>query len=296
MVRIAVLSPGSSEARSVFTAFRTQLRALGYEEGRDVALVFYFAKGTDALVPLARVIARESFDVILADGRLAAQAMYSVTRTIPIVGVAGEPVEAGLADSLARPGRNVTGVATMAVELGSKGIEIMHEILPSAHRIGMVQRQAAVTSPPYFRALEARAAALGVKLRHIIILSGADAERELAPAAIADIDALVLPANAIIAGMSATVIRLINAAAKPAIYGDRDFIAAGGLVFYGFDIDEAFRLCATVVDRVLKGASPATTPFEQPSRIALVLNFKTARALGVKFPPSLIARADEVIQ
>ena len=293
-VRIAVLSPGSNEARSVFTAFRTRLRALGYEEGRDLALVFYFAKGLDALEPLARVIARESFDVVLADGRFAAQAMHSISRTIPIVAVAGEPVASGLAASLARPGSNVTGVSTMSVDLGRKGIEIMREILPGARRIGIIGPS--VLPPPTYRALEAGAAALKVKLRHIIIRTEVDAERELAPAAIANVDGLVLPANAIIGGLIATLIRLINAAAKPAIFGDRDSVAGGGLAFYGFDIDEAFRLCATVVDRLLKGANPATTPFEQPTRIALVLNLQTARTLNLKFPPSLIARADELIQ
>ena len=148
-----------------------------------------------------------------------------------------------------------------------------------------------------FRACETgRAASLGVALRRIVIRTQVDAERELAPTALGDVDGLVLPANAVIGGLSATLVRLINAAGKPAIYGDSDFVAVGGLVFYGFDINDAFRRCASVVDRVLKGANPATMPFEQPARIALVLNLKSARALGLKFPPSVIARADEVIQ
>ena len=133
-------------------------------------------------------------------------------------------------------------------------------------------------------------------LRRIVILTQADAERELAPAALRDVDGLVLPANALIGGLIAPLVRLIQAAGKPAIYGEKDFVAAGGLVFYGFDIDEAFRRCAGVVDRVLKGADPATTPFEQPTRIALVVNLNAARSLGLKFPYAVIARADEVIQ
>jgi len=294
IVRIAILSPGTSEARSVFTAFRTQLRALGYEEGRDVALEFYFAKGSERLAALAQTIAREGVDVVLADGRLAAQAMHMASRTIPIVAVAGEPVANGLAASLGRPGGNVTGVATMAVELGPKQLEFMREILPSARRIGVVD--ASMSPGAAYRAFEDRAASLGVALRRIVIQTQVDAEREIAPAALGDVDGLVLSANAVVGGLSATLVRLINAAGKPAIYGDRDFVAAGGLVFYGFDIDDAFRVCASVVDRVLKGANPATTPFEQPTRIALVLNLKTARTLRLKFPPSVIARADEVIQ
>jgi putative ABC transport system substrate-binding protein len=294
IVRIAILSPGASERRSVFTAFRTQLRELGYEEGREVALEFHLAKGSERLPALSKTIAREGADVVLADGRLAAQAMQAASRTIPIIAVAGEPVTAGLAASLARPGGNVTGVATMALELAPKQLEFMREILPSARHIGIVE---ATASPgPAYRGLEERAASLGVVLRRIVIRTQSDAERELTPTSLRNVDGLVLPSNAIIGGLSATLIRLINAARKPAIYGDRDFVLVGGLVFYGFDIDDAFRLCAIVVDRVLKGANPATTPFEQPTRIALVLNLNSARALGLAFPPSVIARADEVIR
>jgi putative ABC transport system substrate-binding protein len=294
IARIAILSPGASEARSVFTAFRTQLRALGYVEGRDVTLEFHFARGGEQLAPLARTIARDGADVVLADGRLAAMAMRATSRTIPIVAVAGEPVASGLAASLARPGSNVTGVATMAVELGPKQLDFMREIVPSARRIGVVDASMSPGTP--YGAVERRAASLGVALRRIALQTHVDARRELTPLALDDVDALVLPSSAIIGGMSATLVPLINAARKPAIYGDRDFVAAGGLVFYGFDIDDAFRLCASVVDRVLKGANPATTPFEQPTRIALVLNLKSAHTLGLYFPPSVISRADELIQ
>jgi len=294
IVRIAILSPGTSEARSVFTAFRAQLRALGYGEGRDVVLEFHFAKGTERLAALAQAIAGEGVDVVLADGGLAARAMHAASRTIPIVTVTNDPVGAGLAVSLARPGGNVTGVSTMAAELVSKQLEFLREILPTARRIGVVE--VSMSAGAIYRANEERAASFGVALRRIVIRTQVDAERELAPTALGDVDGLVLGPNAIIGGLSAPLVRLINAAGKPAIYGDRDFVAAGGLAFYGFDIDEAFRLCARVVDRVLKGANPAMTPFEQPTRIALVLNLKSARTLGLKFPPSVIARADEVIQ
>jgi len=294
VARIAILSPGANEARSVFTAFRTQLRTLGYAEGRDVTIEFFFGKGSEQLAAQAQTIARKGVDVVLADGRMAAQAMQAATRTMPIVAVAGEPVLNGLAASLVRPGGNVTGVATMAVELGAKQLEFLLEILPAARRIGMVD--ASQRPGPAYRSYEERAAAFRVALRRIVIQTRADAERELAPAALGDIDGLVLPANALIGGLIAPLVRLIEAAGKPAICGEKDFVTAGGLVFYGFDIDDAFRRCAGVVDRVLKGADPATTPFEQPTRIALVVNLKAARALGLKFPQAVIARADEVIQ
>jgi putative ABC transport system substrate-binding protein len=294
IAKVAILSPGMSEARSVFTAFRSRLRELGYEEGRDVVLEFHFAKGSDGLAALAQAIAREGADVVLADGGVAARAMRAASPTIPIVTVTSDPVGNGLAASLARPGGNVTGVASLGPELMPKQLELLREILPSARRIGVI----AVSMSPEttYRAIEERAASLGVALRRIVIRTQVEAEHELAPTALRDVDGLVLLPNPITSGLSATLVRLINAAGKPAIYGDRDFVAVGGLVFYGFDIDDSFRLCANVVDRVLKGASPATMPFEQPARIALVLNLKSARALGLKFPPSVIARADEVIQ
>ena len=294
IAKVAILSPGMSETRSVFTAFRSRLRELGYEEGRDVVLEFHFAQGIEGLATLAQTIAREGVDVVLADGGVAARAMRAASPTIPIVAITGNPVEAGLAASLARPGGNVTGVATMGSELIPKQLEFLHEILPPARRIGVVG--ASMSAGVEYLAIEARAAPLGLALRRIVIRTQVEAERELAPTALRDVDGLVLGPNAIIGGLSATLVRLINAAGKPAIYGDRDFVAVGGLVFYGFDIDDSFRLCASVVDRVLKGANPATMPFEQPVRITLVLNLKSARALGLKFPPSVIARADEVIQ
>ena len=294
VVRIAVLSPGASETRSVFTAFRTQLRALGYEEGRDVVLEFHFANGVERLAALAQAIAAgNGTDLVLADGRFAAQAMVLASRTIPIVAVTGDPMALGLAVSLAHPGGNVTGIATLSTELAAKQLELLREIVPSARRIGVINVSMGADA---YRALEDRAAALGVALRHLTFQTPSEAERVLAPAALGNVDGFVVPPSAPLARLSTTVVRLINAAGKPAVYAERDFIAAGGLALYGHDIDDAFRRSASIVDRVLKGANPADTPFEQPTRIALVVNLKTAKALGLTIPQSVLLRADEVIQ
>jgi ABC-type uncharacterized transport system substrate-binding protein len=294
IMRIAVLSPGTSETRSVFIAFRTQLRALGYEEGRDVVLEFHLANGSERLPALAQAIAaRNSTDLVLADGRVAAQAMMSASRTIPIVAVTGDPVALGLAVSLAHPGGNVTGIATLSTELAAKQLELLHEIVPSARRIGVVDVS---MEAPTYRALEDRATSLGATLLLLTFQTQNEAERVLAPAALGTIDGLLVPPSALLARFSATVVRLINVAGKPAIYAERDFIAAGGLAMYGHDIDDAFRRSASLVDRVLKGANPADMPFEQPTRIALVVNIKSAKALGITIPQSVLTRADEVIQ
>ncbi len=294
MARVAVLSPGASEARSVFTAFRTRLRELGYQEGRDVVLEFHFANGGERLTALAQTIARDGADLVLADGRFAAQAMQTVSRTIPIVTIAGDPVELGFAASLARPGGNVTGISTMSTELAAKQLEFLREILPAARRIGVVYPSS--WTPRVRAALEESAAALGVALRNIVIATPQDAARELAASALGDVDGLVVPPNARIAQLSAAMVRLIDIAGKPAIYSERDFVDSGGLALYGVDIDDAFRRAASLVDRVLKGADPATTPFEQPTRITLIVNLKAAKALGLTLPPTVIARADEVIE
>jgi putative ABC transport system substrate-binding protein len=293
-MRIAVLSPGTSETRSVFTAFRTQLRALGYEEGRDVLLEFHLASGSERLAALAQAIAaRNGTDLVLADGRFATQAMVSASRTIPIIAVTGDPVAFGFAVSLAHPGGNVTGIATLSTELAAKQLELLREIVPLARRIGVVNVSFSAAG---YRALEDRAASLGAALRRLTFQTQVDAERVLTPAALGNVDGLVVPPSALLAGMSATVVRLINAAGKPAVYAERDFIAAGGLVMYGHDIDDAFRRSASIVDRVLKGSSPADTPFEQPTRVALVVNLKTAKALGLTIPQAVLLRADELIQ
>ncbi|HEX7437373.1 MAG TPA: ABC transporter substrate binding protein [Caldimonas sp.] len=155
IARVAILSPGASEARSVLTAFRTRLCELGYVEGRDVALEFHFANGSERLAALAQAIVRDGPDLVLADGRLAAQAMRAASRTIPIVAITGEPVTFGLAESLARPGGNVTGIATMSAELGAKQLELLREILPRARRIGVVDASISAVS---YRAFEGRAA------------------------------------------------------------------------------------------------------------------------------------------
>ncbi|MBL8698197.1 MAG: ABC transporter substrate-binding protein [Alphaproteobacteria bacterium] len=293
IARLAVLSPGTNAQRPVFAAFRARLAELGYVEGRDVTLAFHLAGGAEMLPEFAQTIARDGADIIVTDGQLASVAMQAVTRTIPIVAVAGfDPVRRGFAASLARPGGNMTGFATISDEIAPKHVEFIREIVPAARRLGVVY--AAINQPTH-RALEQRAAELGLALRHIVIATREDAVRELASPAIADVDGLVLPANPIIAGIAGDVVALINAAGKPASYGDRDFVAAGGLVFFSYDIDDVYRQVAGYVDRILRGTKPGDLPFEQPSRIQLVVNLGTARGTGIAIPQSLLARADEVI-
>ena len=292
--RVAILSPGTTETRPIFVAFRTRLRELGYVEGRDVALVFHLAHGNDRLPAMAQEILRQGADVVVTDGPFASIAMHAAGCGIPIVAIfGGDPVALGFAKSIARPGGCMTGVTTISDVLDPKPLEFLREIVPAARRIGVVS---AGTREGLRRALEERAATLGFTLRYILVRIPEEAARELAPSALADIDGLIVTSGPINAGLSAVVAPLINAARKPAIYSDRDYVSAGGLAVYGSDIVDLYRQLAASVDRILKGANPGDLPFELPTRIELVVNLKTAQAIGLSLPQSIVARADEVIE
>jgi putative ABC transport system substrate-binding protein len=292
VTRIAILTSGTDRDRPIFLAFRKRLRELGYDS-QDDQVTLYSATAGQPLDVVAQTVVSANPDVVLADGYLAAQAMAAKTRGIPIVAVMGDPVARGLAASLARPGGNITGVSTISDELIMKQIELTFQIVPAARRIGIVDPGIIDTR---YRQFEDRAASIGVTLRRIFVRSLADANHELTPAALRDVEGLVFPPNAVFGSLSAPLARMVSAARKPAVYGDRDFVAVGGLVFYGIDIEAAFRRSAEIVDRVLKGANPAETPFEQPSRVELVINVRTAKALGIRIPQPLLLRADQVIE
>lgn len=292
--RIAVLSPGVADQRGVFEAFRSRLRELGRLEGRDIAIEFHFARGMERLPELAAGIRAAGADVVVTDGQGATMAMHATGCLIPIVAVAGfDPVQRGVAASMARPGGCVTGVAVLADQIGPKGLELLREIVPAARRIGVFY---ATIDQPTQDALVARAAALKVELRHIVVTGAAEVQRQLAPSAISDLDGLVQLPGPLLAGLAATIVPILSAIRMPVVFSDRDFVAAGGLAVHGYDIFETFRQLAGYVDRILRGARVGDLPFEQPARIELVVNLATARAMGIELPPLLLARADEVIE
>jgi putative ABC transport system substrate-binding protein len=292
--RVAILSSGSNEARAVFEAFRAELRARGYIEGRTIAIELHLGDGSvERLAGRARAIVRDPPAVVLADDGPSVDAIYAATREIPIVAVGSiDPTLGAFAVSLARPGGNVTGITTFPAELAVKQLEILHEIVPSARRIGVLGAQRAQTR----RALEEAAASYGLALRSIDVAAASDAERELAPGALVNVDGLVVARSPVSSAMSGLVVAQINAAGKPAIYGEREFVAVGGLATYGVDYVAVFRRLADYVDRILRGANPAEMPIERPERLELAVNLRTARALGITIPQALLARADQVIE
>ena len=298
--RVGHLS-GSGEvaSKSFIDAFREGMRALGYVEGQNWVLDERYAEGKVELLPsLAQELIHRNPDVLLVSttpGNLAAKA---ATSTIPIVMVlVADPVGAGIVPSLARPGGNITGITNIVAELAGKRLELLKEIVPTASRIAVLVNPNSQNAPLQMRSAEAAARKLGVELRPVLeVRSAGDLEkafevavRARAAAAIRMIDPLVFILRRETAALAAKH-RL------PVIYPTREDVEAGGLIAYGTNVPEQYRQAATFVHKILRGAKPADLPVEQPTKFELVINLKTARALSLTIPPSLLFRADKLIE
>jgi putative ABC transport system substrate-binding protein len=279
-------------------AFRQGLRELGYVEGQNIATEYRFAEGRPERLPaLAAELVRLKVDVIVTAGTPAPLAAKQATSTIPIVfAVAGDPVGEGLVASLARPGGNITGLSSISPEVVGKQLELLKEIAPKVSRVAVLQNPSNYGHPPMLRQAEGAARALGVQLH--IVQAGSLAEIDAAFAAMRSQRAggvLVLRDPLFLA--QRTQIAAIAAKNRlPAVYGFREQAEAGGLMAYGSSVPLMYRRAATYVDKILKGAKPADLPVEQPTKFELVINLKTAKALGLAIPPSLLQRVDELIQ
>jgi len=301
-IRIGWLSPGSTVTHGSFLdAFRQRLRELGYVEGRDLAIESRWAEGKlERLPALAAELVALKVDVIAAGGTLAALAAKQATRTLPIVFAnAGDPVGSGLVTSLARPGGNVTGLSMLAQELVGKRLELLTQAVPGVSRVAILRQPGGLgerTEKDMLKEAEVAARALGVRPQFVEARGPADFDRAFSDMTRARAGALtVLPS----AMFNTERRRLVDLAAKnrlPAVYPWREFVDAGGLMAYGSDLADLFRRAATYVDKILRGAKPADLPVEQPTKFELVINLKTAKALGLTIPQSLLGRADEVIQ
>jgi putative ABC transport system substrate-binding protein len=298
MRRVAVLAPVRNPA---FDIFRAQLQQLGYSEGRDIWLDFRTADGRiDRLPALAEELVRDGgIDAILADSTAAAVAARRATKTIPIVAyIAVDPVAAGLATSLASPGGNVTGVSFFAEELNAKRVELLHQVAPQAKRFAAIAGKTAsdANSPGNLRATADAAHKLSLAMEVITVNDPATLRDDLSPTELSRFDGFVLVPDIILTAHIADVVALLGASGRPAVYFNRVHGEAGGLMSYGQDVADTYRRLASQLDRVLKGAAPNDLPFERPTKFELVINLKTAKALGLEIPPTLLARADEVIE
>jgi len=280
-------------------AFWQALRKLGYLDYKNVTFENRPAGGDRMLLdPLAAELVRLKPDIIVADTTQSALALKKATSTIPLVVIADDPVGSGLIRNLARPGGNVTGLSSLAPELGAKQLELLREAVPKASQVAVLWNPANPATALRLRAMQGAARALGVTLLSIEERSPSDYESAFAAMTRMRADALI-DALGEVENLGSTAGRVLQLATKhrlPTIYQSEEFVAAGGLMSYGASLPDQFRQAATFVDKILKGAKPADLPVEQPTRIELVVNLRTAKALGLTIPPSILYRADKVIE
>jgi ABC-type uncharacterized transport system substrate-binding protein len=287
---------------SSVAAFRQGLRELGYIEDRNILIEYRWAEGKPERFPVlaAELVALKVDVIVTAGGTLAALAAKRATTTLPIVfTVVGDPVAEGLVSSLARPGSNVTGLSNVATDLVGKWIELLKQIVPGVSLVALLLKPDSMPdSAREVRLKEAAvsARALGVQLQVVEALGPADFDRAFSDMSAKNAGALVvLPTPAFELGRQ----RIVDLAAKnrlPTVYANRNYVDSGGLMSYGSNFADLHRRAASYADKILKGAKPSDLPVQQPTKFELVINLKTAKALGLEIPPTLLASADEVIE
>jgi ABC-type uncharacterized transport system substrate-binding protein len=275
-------------------ALRLALHELHYIEGQHIATEYRYAEDQiDRYAELAAELVQLPVDLLVTHSGPGAQAAKDATETIPIVAATGgDQVVA----SLARPGGNLTGLTLLTPELGGKRLDLLKEALPHVSRIAVLQNAANPTSPAMLREIEAAAQALGLQLQSLAVRHPDELDRVFAVVTREGAEALLVPGDALFWYYRTRVVALATQHRLPAMFDAREFAEAGGLMTYGPSVLDSFRRAAVYVDKILKGAKPADLPVEQPTTFELVINLKTAKALGLTIPPTLLFQADEVIR
>ena len=294
---VGVMVTGTAATNSPLpTRFREALAALGNIEGRNLRLDVRFADGDAKRFPeMAEAFVQEKANVIVVFSEAAAHAAQHATSTIPIIVIAGDFVAEGLGASLAKPGGNITGISMLEPELETKQLEILKEMLPAARRVGVLNDRTNV-SPMRLQARQDGARALGIELQSVDVHTPADFATAFETLRAGGAEAVNIPASSMTVSFRDQLGALASTYKLPTICGLPEMAAAGCLASYGTSSRELFITLADLTDKMLKGAAPADTPTQQPTKFELVINLKVARALGVEIPPSLLARADEVIE
>jgi putative ABC transport system substrate-binding protein len=285
-------------ADHLLQAFIRGLRELGYVEGQNIVIERRFADGKlDRLPALAAELVNFKVDVIFAPPTTAALAAKKATSAIPIVfALVGDPVGTGFVASLARPGGNMTGLSTINVELGAKRLELLKEAFPTVSRVAVLLNPIDPSNVLQLKETQRAAHALGMQLLPIEAQRPEDFDPAFLAMAAGRADALLVMENPINFTHRKLIVDLSNKSRRPAMHALTELVDAGGLMSYSVSYPDQFRRAATYVDKILKGAKPGDLPVEQPTKFELVINLKTAKALGLTIPPSLLFRADQVIQ
>jgi putative tryptophan/tyrosine transport system substrate-binding protein len=297
--RIGFLASGTSGGTAPrLEAFRQGLRDLGYVEGQNIAIEYRWAEGKVERLPASAVeLLGLKVDVIVAVSTPDGLAAKKATGAIPIVFVtAADPVDSGLVASVARPGGNITGLSLLAPEIVARQLQTLKEAVPKASRMVVLSNPANRNTPFLVKETEAAARSLGVRVQLLGVPEGDAFESALRAATKERPGALFVLFDPLLFLHRTRIVEFANKNRLPAMYPHREYAETGGLMAYGADLRDNFRRAAIYVDKILKGAKPADLPVEQPTKFELVINLKTAKALGLTIPPSLLQRADEVIQ
>jgi putative ABC transport system substrate-binding protein len=299
LYRIGYLGATSRAVNSApIEAFRQGLSDLGHVEGKNIVIEYRYAEGKlDRLPALASELVRLKVDVILTAGPAATRSAKQATATIPIVmGFHDDPVGSGVAASLARPGGNITGLATLAPEISGKQLELLREIAPKLSRVAVFGHATQPGNAQALREINLAADAFGVQLQYLEIQAPKDIETAFQAASKGRADAILVMASPITFSQRRQVVDLAVKSRLPTIYSRPEYVEDGGLVFYGVSYTDLFRRAATYVDKILKGAKPADLPIEQPKKFELIINLKAAKQIDLTIPPNVLARADKVIK
>jgi putative ABC transport system substrate-binding protein len=298
--RIGFLAVGSREGRAfLIEGFLQGLREHGYVEGQNIVIEYRFSEDrNDRLPALAAELVALKVRLILASGTPASFAAKHATSTIPIVmgGVAADPVETGLVSSLAHPGGNITGMSMMTADLGGKRLELLKQIVHGLVRVAVFWNPPNLAYGPILRELEAAASTLGVKVQRLEVRVPADFEGAFKAATRQRAGALIAPGDPLVSNRPRMVADLALKYRLPTMMDIKEFVEAGGLLSLGLDLVDSYRRAATHVDKILKGANPADLPMEQPTKFELAINLKTAKALSLTIPQSVLISADEIIR
>jgi putative tryptophan/tyrosine transport system substrate-binding protein len=296
--RVGILTPAASAGAAMMRVLRNSFLDLGYVEGKTIILDFAFADGDLARMPaLADGLVRQKVAVIVTDGGFPVNhAAQAATSTIPIVAaMLTNPVEGGFAKSLPHPGGNVTGFILTVVETSDKRLELLKNAFPELRKVALIWMKGS-SGPLYAESVARAAPSLNIQVESFVVDGVDDIARGFNAAAASGVDGMMTFPDGVFFNHRVEIVTLVAASKVPAIYPEREYVEAGGLMSYGAVVAENFRNAARYVDRILKGEEPGDLPIQAPTKFELAINLKTANVLGLTIPPSVLVRADEVIE